>query len=69
MTDDARMFPRARIPYGTWGSSYFPAWQMSALAEVNIGQFAGEAANRIFGLRRVRKSEIEYLVAGCEYFM
>ena len=37
------MFPKARIPYGTWGSSYFPAWQMSALAEVNIGQFAGES--------------------------
>ena len=24
--------PKARIPYGTWGSSYFPAWQTSALA-------------------------------------
>lgn len=56
------MFPKARIPYGTWGSSYFPAWQMSPLAEVNIGQFAGEAANRIFGLRRVPKSELEYLI-------
>ena len=41
------MFPRARIPYGTWGSSYFPAWQTSALAEVNIGQFAGEAAGMV----------------------
>jgi hypothetical protein len=37
----------ARIPYGTWGSSYFPAWQTSALAQVNIGQFAGEAMARI----------------------
>ncbi|MHC4471986.1 MAG: thiolase family protein, partial [Planctomycetota bacterium] len=64
MTDDARMFPRARIPYGTWGSSYFPAWQMSALAEVNIGQFGGEAANRICGLRKVPKREIEYVVVG-----
>ena len=45
--------PKARIPYGTWGSSYFPAWQTSALAEVNIGQFAGEAMDRILGLRRV----------------
>ena len=35
------MLSEARIPYGTWGSSYFPAWQTSALAEVNIGQFAG----------------------------
>ncbi|HET9952054.1 MAG TPA: hypothetical protein VFS09_09695 [Candidatus Eisenbacteria bacterium] len=56
--------PRARIPYGTWGSSYFPAWQTSALAEVNIGQFAGEAANRILGLRKVRTDQLEYLVIG-----
>ena len=58
------MFPRARIPYGTWGSSYFPAWQTSALAEVNIGQFAGESMNRILGMKRVPKSELEYLVIG-----
>ncbi|MFH2003122.1 MAG: hypothetical protein ABIK28_25885, partial [Planctomycetota bacterium] len=58
------MFPKVRIPYGTWGSSYFPAWQMSALAEVNIGQFAGEAANRIFSIRKFPKSELEYLVIG-----
>ena len=61
---NVEMFPNARIPYGTWGSSYFPAWQMSALAEVNIGQFGGEAANRIFGLRQVPKREIEYIVVG-----
>ena len=53
------MLSEARIPYGTWGSSYFPAWQTSALAEVNIGQFAGEAMGRILGLRGVRKSELE----------
>ncbi len=64
MKDDELMFTRARIPYGTWGSSFFPAWQMSALAEVNIGQFAGEAANRILGLRKVPKNELEYLVIG-----
>ena len=58
------MFPGARIPYGTWGSSYFPAWQTSGLAEVNIGQFAGEAMARILGMRRVPKSELEYLVIG-----
>ncbi|MGB6336311.1 MAG: thiolase family protein [Thermoanaerobaculia bacterium] len=58
------MFPEARIPYGTWGSSYFPAWQSSALAEVNIGQFAGEAMNRILGMKKVPKSELEYLVIG-----
>jgi len=64
MTAEATLFPRARIPYGTWGSSYFPAWQTSALAEVNIGQFAGEAMNRILGLRRVRKDSLDYLVIG-----
>lgn len=58
------MFPNARIPYGTWGSSYFPAWQTSPLSEVNIGQFAGEAMNRILGLRKVRTSELDYLVIG-----
>jgi acetyl-CoA acetyltransferase len=58
------MLPRARIPYGTWGSSYFPAWQTSALAEVNIGQFAGESMNRILGLRRVPQSELDYLIIG-----
>ena len=46
------MFPKARIPYGTWGSSFFPAWQTSAMAEINIGQFAGEAMNKIMGIDR-----------------
>jgi acetyl-CoA acetyltransferase len=55
---------RARIPYGTWGSSYFPAWQTSPLAEVNIGQFAGEAMGRILGLRKVPQNELDYLVIG-----
>ena len=63
-TRDHRLFPDARIPYGTWGSSYFPAWQTSALAEVNIGQFAGESMARIMGLRSVPLSELEYLVLG-----
>lgn len=58
------MFPKPRIPYGTWGSSYFPAWQTSALAEINIGQFAGEAMNKILGMRKVPKSVLEYLIIG-----
>ena len=58
------MLSRARIPYGTWGSSYFPAWQTSAMAEVNIGQFAGESMARILGLRGVQKTELDYLVIG-----
>ncbi len=56
------MVPSARIPYGTWGSSYFPAWQSSALAQVNIGQFAGESMGRILGLRRVPMHVLDYLV-------
>jgi acetyl-CoA acetyltransferase len=62
--ENIEMFPKARIPYGTWGSSFFPAWQTSVLAEVNIGQFAGEAMNRILGIRKVPKSELEYLIIG-----
>jgi acetyl-CoA acetyltransferase len=34
------------------------------LAEVNIGQFAGESMNRILGLREVPKSAMDYLVIG-----
>lgn len=64
MKERLTMFPKARIPYGTWGSSYFPAWQTSALAEVNIGQFAGEAMNRILAIRKVPASELEYLIIG-----
>jgi acetyl-CoA acetyltransferase len=64
MSQNNDMYSRARIPYGTWGSSYFPAWQTSALAEVNIGQFAGESMNRILGLRKVPKSELDYLIIG-----
>ena len=64
MHEDGLMFPKARIPYGTWGSSYFPAWQTSALAEVNIGQFAGEAMNRILGKRSVSSDWLDYLVIG-----
>jgi acetyl-CoA acetyltransferase len=37
---------------------------MSPLAEVNIGQFAGEAANRILSLRKVPKNKLDYLVIG-----
>jgi len=64
MTANISMYPRARIPYGTWGSSYFPAWQTSPLAEVNIGQFAGEAMSHILGLRGVPQRRLEYLVIG-----
>lgn len=58
------IFPKAAIPYGTWGNSYFPAWQTSAIAEVNIGQFAAESMARIMGLRGVRLDAFDYLVLG-----
>ncbi len=59
-----KMFPNAYIPYGTWGCSYFPAWQTSPLAEVNIGQFAGEAMARIMNKRKVPVSNLDYLIIG-----
>jgi acetyl-CoA acetyltransferase len=37
---------------------------MSPLAEVNIGQFAGEAMGRILGLRKVPQDRLDYLVLG-----
>lgn len=64
MNKTAPRYAEARIPYGAWGSSFFPAWQMSALAEVNIGQFAGEAMSRIMGLRKIPTSELDYLIIG-----
>jgi acetyl-CoA acetyltransferase len=64
MSSENLIFPKARIPYGTWGSSFFPAWQMSPLAEINIGQFAGEAMNQILSKRKVPNSLLDYLVIG-----
>jgi len=64
MREVQTIFPEARIPYGTWGCSYFPAWQTSPLAEVNIGQFAGEAMARILALRKVQLQKLDYLVIG-----
>lgn len=64
MASERPMFARARIPYGTWGSSFFPAWQTSALAEVNIGQFAGEAMLRILGMRQVPKNVLDFMIIG-----
>ncbi len=58
------MFPDARIPYGTWGTSYFPAWQTSPLAEVNIAQFAGEAMAKIMSKRKTSVSHLDYLIIG-----
>jgi acetyl-CoA acyltransferase len=64
MSNDNSAFSRVRIPYGTWGTSYFPAWQTSPLAEVNIAQFAGEAMGRILAKRKVSKRHLDYLITG-----
>ncbi|MFH1049467.1 MAG: hypothetical protein V1779_00895 [bacterium] len=58
------IYSNARIPFGAWGSSFFPAWQMSALAEVNIGQFAGESMSRILSKRKVKLNQLDYLITG-----
>ena len=67
MNEAEFMFPRARIPYGTWGSSFFPAWQMSALAEVNIAQFAGEAMSRILAKRKVPCQQLKESLSLAEH--
>ena len=58
------MFQDARIPYGAWGSSFFPAWQMSPISEVNIGQFAAEAMSKILNLRKIPQNKLDYLISG-----
>ncbi|MDP8238525.1 MAG: hypothetical protein P9X24_05510 [Candidatus Hatepunaea meridiana] len=64
MKETSPIYPKAFIPYGTWGSSWFPAWHTSALAEVDIARFAAEAMAYIMGKRNVPISELEYLVSG-----
>ncbi len=64
MKNEEFIFQSARIPYGTWGSSFFPAWQMTALAEVNIGQFAGEAMSKILSSKKVQQNSLDYLIIG-----
>jgi len=57
-------YPKARIPYGTWASSPFPAWQLSPLANVDIGQCAGEAARYFLGRRGVKIREVDGMLIG-----
>jgi acetyl-CoA acetyltransferase len=64
MKDGASCYPKAFIPYGTWGGSWFPAWHTSALAEVDIARFAAETMPYILGKKKVSLSQLDYLVSG-----
>ncbi len=64
MSEAASCYPKAFIPYGTWGGSWFPAWHTSALADVDIARFAAESMPYILGKRNVPISQIDYLVSG-----
>lgn len=57
-------FSNARIPYGAWATTYFPAWQSSPFAEVHIGQLAGEACALFLHKRKIKMDEIDYMVIG-----
>ena len=64
MKDVASCYPKAFLPYGTWGGSWFPAWHTSALAEVDIARFAADTMPLILGKAKVPVSALDYLVTG-----
>jgi len=64
MPEIAPQFPKAFIPYGAWGGSWFPAWHTSPLAEVDIARFAAESLPLILGKRKIPISELDYLICG-----
>ncbi|MBU0520323.1 hypothetical protein KKA00_07945 [bacterium] len=64
MNDATAVYPKAYIPYGTWGGSWFPAWHTSALAEVDIARFAAEAMPYVLSKSKVRMDQLDYLISG-----
>jgi len=62
--DVSPLYPKAFIPYGAWGGSWFPAWNTSALAEVDIARFAAESMPLVLGKRKVSISQLDYLISG-----
>jgi len=64
MKDVAPCYPKAFIPYGTWGGSWFPAWHTSALAEVDIARFAAETMPVILNKKNVQISQLDYMATG-----
>ena len=64
MREVSPLYPKAFIPYGAWGGSWFPAWHTSPLAEVDIARFAAEAMPLILSKRKVSMNQLDYLVTG-----
>ena len=58
------MFPNARIPYGAWASTWVPAWNTSALAQVDMGHVAGAFAAYGLSKRGIRLDQLKGLVTG-----
>jgi acetyl-CoA acetyltransferase len=57
-------YPKAFVPYGAWGGSWFPAWHTSALAEVDIARFAAEAMPYVLSKVNIPVGRLDYLVTG-----